>query len=42
MKQASKKTILVTGATGFLGSQLVKLLTKNNYKIIAIKRRASS
>jgi nucleoside-diphosphate-sugar epimerase len=36
-----KKTVLVTGATGFIGSQLVKHLLKHNYKVIILKRSFS-
>lgn len=35
-------TILITGATGFLGSNLVNLLNKHNYKIICLKRKNSN
>ena len=37
----SKKTLLITGATGFLGSHLVKRFI-NNYKIIILKRSFSN
>ena len=33
------ETILVTGATGFLGKYVIKELEKENVKIIAIGRR---
>ncbi|WP_017661580.1 NAD-dependent epimerase/dehydratase family protein [Baaleninema simplex] len=36
-----KKTVLVTGATGFIGSQLVKHLIDRNYKVIILKRSFS-
>ncbi|CEN53967.1 NAD-dependent epimerase/dehydratase family protein [Capnocytophaga canis] len=36
------KTILLTGATGFLGSHLLKALVKRNYKVIALKRSTSN
>jgi len=35
-------TILITGATGFLGSNLVNLLNKHKYKIICLKRKKSN
>ena len=35
-------TILITGATGFLGSNLVNLFNKNNYTIICLKRKNSN
>jgi len=38
----NSKTILITGVTGFLGSHLVRMLLKNNYKLIGIKRATSS
>ncbi|MFA7675489.1 MAG: NAD-dependent epimerase/dehydratase family protein, partial [Endomicrobiia bacterium] len=31
------KTILLTGATGFLGSHLLKRLLEENYNIIVLK-----
>ena len=36
------KTILVTGATGFLGSNLVKRLLEKNYRVIILKRSFSN
>lgn len=33
---ASKKTIFVTGAAGFIGSQFIRILDKSKYKIIII------
>lgn len=36
------KRILLTGATGFLGSHLAKRLLADDYEIIAIKRNSSS
>lgn len=35
-------TILLTGATGFLGSCLLKSFIKNGYKVIALKRSTSN
>lgn len=34
-------TILVSGSTGFLGSHLLKILLKNKYRVIALKRSTS-
>src|SRR5512146_292629 len=36
------KRILLTGATGYLGSQLTEALLANGYSVIALKRRSSS
>lgn len=36
-----KKTILLTGATGFLGSQIADVLINNNIKVVALKRKNS-
>jgi len=36
------KKVLITGANGFLGSHVVKLLIKKNYKIFATKRETSN
>jgi CDP-paratose synthetase len=36
------KKILMTGITGFLGSQLAKELLNKGYEVIALKRRSSS
>lgn len=36
------ETILITGATGFLGSHLLKGLIKNGYKVIILKRSTSN
>lgn len=35
------KTILLTGATGFLGSHLLKHLVKKKYKVVILKRSTS-
>ena len=32
------KTLLVTGGLGFIGSNLIELLLKNNYKVINIDK----
>ena len=34
-----KKTVLVTGASGFIGSNLVTLLTEMNYRVIGINKK---
>jgi nucleoside-diphosphate-sugar epimerase len=34
-------TIFITGATGYLGSNVVKMLLQNGYRVIAIKREKS-
>lgn len=36
------KTVLVSGATGFLGSHLVKTFLANGYNVIALKRKGSN
>lgn len=36
------ETILLTGATGFLGSHLLKALIKENYKVVILKRSFSN
>ena len=33
-----KKTILLTGATGFLGSNIIKKLITENYDVIVLKK----
>ncbi len=33
-----KRTVLITGATGFLGSHITELLCQGNFQVIAIKR----
>ena len=38
----AKKTILLTGATGFVGSHLLNYLVKNKYKIVILKRSTSN
>jgi nucleoside-diphosphate-sugar epimerase len=35
-------TILLTGATGFLGSNIAKVLLADGHRVVALKRRASS
>jgi len=35
-------TVLLTGATGFLGSYLLKALVNNNHEVIALKRTTSN
>jgi nucleoside-diphosphate-sugar epimerase len=37
----SKPTVLLTGATGFLGSHLLEALLKNGHKIVILKRSTS-
>jgi nucleoside-diphosphate-sugar epimerase len=34
-------TILITGATGFLGSKVLEMLIENNYKVLVLKRKNS-
>ena len=36
-----RKCILLTGATGFLGSHLLKALVNKGYEVIALKRSTS-
>ena len=38
----SKSLILLTGATGFLGSKILEALNNENYSIIVLKRSSSS
>ncbi len=40
-KSFSKKKILITGATGFVGSHIVEELVLNNYEVIAAIRKSS-
>ena len=35
----NKKKILITGGTGFIGKEVLKLLSRNNFKILCISRR---
>ena len=37
-----KSLILLTGATGFLGSKILEALNNENYSIIVLKRSSSS
>jgi nucleoside-diphosphate-sugar epimerase len=41
-KNISNKTALITGATGFIGTNLTLNLLKNNYKIFAVDNHFSS
>lgn len=41
MDLTAQKIILVTGATGYLGSEIVKALVGGDYGIIVLKRRSS-
>jgi nucleoside-diphosphate-sugar epimerase len=42
MKSPGKKTILITGATGFIGSNFINTLGEKDYEIIGIKRNSES
>lgn len=42
MKITAKKKVLVTGATGFVGSNLVRRLINQNYEVHVLKRRNSN
>ena len=37
-----KKTVLLTGATGFLGSHLLSVLLEEGHKVVVLKRSTSS
>ena len=37
-----KKRILLTGATGFLGSHIARVITNYNIELIALKRENSN
>lgn len=39
--KGAKKTILLTGGTGFLGSRILELLVSQNYPVVLIKRSSS-
>jgi len=41
-KNIANKTVLITGATGFIGTNLTLNLLKNNYKIFAVDNHFSS
>jgi nucleoside-diphosphate-sugar epimerase len=41
-RQKKIKTILISGATGFLGSNLLKRLVDQNYKVVILKRSFSN
>ena len=42
MKPLGKKTILITGATGFIGSNLINILDEDEFEIVGIKHRIES
>lgn len=42
MKSPGKKTILITGATGFIGSNLINEMSESEYEIIGVKRNSES
>ena len=39
---ALKKTVLLTGATGFMGSHLLAALLKHSYNVVILKRKTSN
>lgn len=42
MKSPGKKTILITGATGFIGSNFINVLNESEYDVIGIKHNDKS
>ena len=42
MKSLGKKTILLTGATGFIGSNFINTLDEDEFEIVGIKHRVDS
>lgn len=42
MPKVDNKTILLTGATGFLGSHLLEALLEKNYNVLVLKRGSSN
>jgi nucleoside-diphosphate-sugar epimerase len=42
MKSPGKKTLLITGATGFIGSNLINEMSESEYEIIGVKRNCES
>ena len=42
MKSPGKKTVLITGATGFIGSNFINVLDEDEFEIVGIKHRVDS
>jgi uncharacterized protein YbjT (DUF2867 family) len=40
-QSTNKKTIFITGATGYIGTRLIKLLTGRGHRVIALVRKGS-
>ena len=37
----NKRTVFITGATGYIGTRLIKLLTSKGHHVIALVRKGS-
>src|SRR5512139_3267196 len=42
MSNTTRQSVLLSGATGFLGSYLLRALVENGYSVVAVKRSTSN